>query len=66
VPPLLIIIQEEQRSESLVQSKYRDEMEEHNQNCRFVDPLPLPFMSGVVHLAQPGLTAGRQTDEKQI
>ena len=42
-------------------------------NNIFVNPLPLPLsceISGVIHLAQPGLTAGRQAgwlaDEIQV
>ena len=34
-------------------------------NNIFVNPLPLPLLceiSGALHLAQPGLTAGRQAD----
>ena len=34
------------------------------QNNIFIDPPPLPLLyeiSGPLHLAQPGLTAGRQT-----
>ena len=40
------------------------------QNNIFVNPLPLPLLceiSGTLHLAQPGLTAGRQVaDEIQV
>ena len=35
----------------------------HLRNKIFVNPLPLPLLceiSGALHLAQPGLTAGRQ------
>jgi len=63
VPLLLIIVQEKQRSESLVQSKNRDALEEHSWNYRFINPLPIPCMSeisGAVHLAQLGLTTGKQ------
>ena len=38
-------------------------------NKIFVNPLPLPLLceiSGALHLAQPGLTAGRQADEIQV
>ena len=38
-------------------------------NNIFVNPLPLPLsceISGALHLAQPGLTAGRQADEIQV
>ena len=39
-------------------------------NNIFVNPPPLPLesceISGVLHLAQPGLTAGRQADEIQV
>ena len=38
-------------------------------NNIFVNPLPLPLLcesSGALHLAQPGLTAGRQADEIQM
>ena len=38
------------------------------QNNIFVNPPPLPLsceISGALHLAQPGLTAGRQADEIQ-
>ena len=38
-------------------------------NNIFVNPLPLPLLckiSGAPHLAQPGLTAGRQADEIQV
>ena len=38
-------------------------------NNIFVNPLPLPLLceiSGALHLAQPGLTAGRQADEIQV
>ena len=38
-------------------------------NNIFVNPLPLPLsckLSGALHLAQPGLTAGRQADEMQV
>ena len=41
-------------------------------NClrnNFVNPPPLPLsyeISGALHLAQPGLTAGRQADEIQV
>ena len=38
-------------------------------NKIFVNPLPLPLLceiSGVLHLAQPGLTAGRLADEIQV
>ena len=37
-------------------------------NIIFVNPPPLPLsceISGALHLAQPGLTAGRQADEIQ-
>ena len=37
-------------------------------NNIFVNPLPLPLsceISGALHLAQPGLTAGWQADEIQ-
>ena len=30
----------------------------HLRNNIFVNPLPLPFFSGALHLAQPSLTAG--------
>ena len=39
------------------------------QNNIFVNPPPLPLLceiSGVLHLAQPGLTAGRLADEIQV
>ena len=39
------------------------------QNNTFVNPLPLPLLheiSGALHLAQQGLTAGRQVDEMQV
>ena len=39
------------------------------QNNIFVNPLPTPLLceiSGALHLAQPGLTAGRQADEIQV
>ena len=38
-------------------------------NNIFVNPPPLPLLceiSGALHLAQPGLTAGRQADEMQV
>ena len=38
-------------------------------NNIFVNPLPLPLsceISGALHLAQPGLTAGRLTKYRQI
>ena len=38
-------------------------------NKIFVNPLPLPLLceiSGALHLAQPGLTAGRLADEIQV
>ena len=38
-------------------------------NNIFVNPPPLPLLcesSGALHLAQPGLTAGRQADEIQM
>ena len=38
-------------------------------NNIFVNPPPLPLLceiSGALHLAQPGLTAGRQADEIQV
>ena len=38
-------------------------------NNIFVNPLPLPLLceiSGVLHLAQPGLMAGKQADEIQV
>ena len=37
-------------------------------NNIFVNPPPLPLceISGALHLAQPGLTAGRQADEIQV
>ena len=38
-------------------------------NNIFVNLLPLPLLceiSGALHLAQPGLTAGRQADEIQV
>ena len=38
-------------------------------NNTFVNPPPLPLLceiSGALHLAQPGLTAGRQADEIQV
>ena len=40
----------------------------HFRNNIFVNPPPLPLsceISGVLHLAQPGLTAGWQADEIQ-
>jgi len=54
--------QPEQRSESLFQSKHHDidALEEHNQNCRFVNQLLLPCK---LKFLEPGLTAGRQADE---
>ena len=39
------------------------------QNNIFVNPPPLPLsceISGALHLAQPGLMAGRQADEIQV
>ena len=39
------------------------------QNNIFVNPLQLPLLceiSGALHLAQPGLTAGRLADEIQV
>ena len=39
------------------------------QNNIFVNPPPLPLLceiSGALHLAQPGLTAGWQADEIQL
>ena len=42
---------------------------EHNRNNRLVNPPSLPWLSEIteaVHLAQPGLTAGRQADEIQV
>ena len=39
------------------------------QNKIFVNPPPLPLLceiSGALHLAQPGLTAGRLADEIQV
>ena len=41
----------------------------HLQNKMFVNPPPLPLLceiSGALHLAQPGLTAGRLADEIQV
>ena len=41
----------------------------HLRNKIFVNPLPLPLLyeiSGALHLAQPGLTAGRLADEIQV
>ena len=38
-------------------------------NNIFVNPVPLPLLcevSGAVHLAQPGLTAGRLADKIQV
>ena len=38
-------------------------------NKIFVNPSPLPLLceiSGALHLAQPGLTAGRLADEIQV
>ena len=38
-------------------------------NNIFINPAPLPLLceiSGALHLAQPGLTAGRQADEIQV
>ena len=38
-------------------------------NSIFVNPPSLPLLceiSGALHLAQPGLTAGRQADEIQV
>ena len=38
-------------------------------NNIFVNPPPLPLsceISGALHLAQPGLTAGRQADKIQV
>ena len=38
-------------------------------NNIFVNPPSLPFLceiSGALHLAQPGLTAGKQADEIQV
>ena len=38
-------------------------------NNIFVNPPPLPLLceiSGALHLAQPGLTTGRQADEIQV
>ena len=38
-------------------------------NNIFVNPPPLPLLCeifGALHLAQPGLTAGRQADEIQV
>ena len=38
-------------------------------NSIFVNPPPLPLLceiSGALHLAQPGLMAGRQADEIQV
>ena len=40
-----------------------------NRNSIFVNPPPLPVLceiSGPVHLAEPGLTAGWQADEIQV
>ena len=39
------------------------------QNNIFINPPPLPLLceiSGALHLAQPGLTAGWQADEVQV
>ena len=41
----------------------------HLRNNIFVNPPPLPLLceiSGALHLAQPGLTAGRLADELQL
>ena len=41
----------------------------HLRNKIFVKPPPLPLLceiSGALHLAQPGLTAGRLADEIQV
>ena len=41
----------------------------HLRNKIFVNPPPLPLLceiSGALHLAQPGLTAGRLADEIQV
>ena len=38
-------------------------------NNIFINPPPLPLLceiSGALHLAQPGLTVGRQADEIQV
>ena len=38
-------------------------------NNIFVNPPPLPLLceiSGAIHLAEPGLTAGRQADKIQV
>ena len=38
-------------------------------NSIFVNPPPLPLsceISGALHLAEPGLTAGRQADDLQV
>ena len=38
-------------------------------NSIFINPPPLPVLceiSGAVHLAEPGLTAGRQADKIQV
>ena len=40
-----------------------------NRNDGFVNPPPLPFsceISGALHLAEPGLTAGWQADESLV
>jgi len=42
---------------------------EHNRNKTFINLPSLPCkseISGAVHLAQPGITAGRQADETQV
>ena len=41
----------------------------HVRNNIFINPLPLHLLceiSGALHLAQPGLTAGRLADEIQV
>ena len=41
----------------------------HLRNSIFVNPPPLPLsceISGALHLAEPGLTAGRQADDLRV
>jgi len=64
VPQLLIMAQEEKGRNHSFKENIMIHWTEHNWDYSLVNPLSLPCMSeisGAVHLAQLGLTAGRQT-----
>jgi len=59
----------EKKDEATVQSKQHDVMNRRNRNKTFVNLPSLPWKSEIseaIHLAQLGLTAGRQADEIQV